>query len=256
MNFQGKRVLITGVGAVNGIGFACAQAFVAAGARVFLSSRSNRAEMRARELGSNAHSLCGDLTQPDFARLLVDSAVAQFDGLDILINNAGMTSVDKPMQASGESNSVAEMTADAWHDAIARNLDNVFYVTQAALPALRQCGAGRVVSIASVTGPVMAMRNEGAYAAAKAGVVGLMRSIAVDEGQYGITSNAVSPGWIATDSQTPNEMEQGSRTPLGRSGTPAEIASVVLWLASDSASYITGQNLVVDGGNSIAEERY
>ena len=109
--------------------------------------------------------------------------------------------------------------------------------------------------IASVTGGLMAMAKQPVYAAAKAALVGLTKSIALDEAKYGITCNAVLPGWIGTDTQSAHEQLQGMKTPLGRSGKPAEIAGLVTWLASESAGYMTGQALVVDGGNSIAEER-
>jgi 3-oxoacyl-[acyl-carrier protein] reductase len=109
--------------------------------------------------------------------------------------------------------------------------------------------------ISSVTGGLMAMRNQPVYAAAKAAIVGLTKSIALDEARYGVTCNAVLPGWIATDTQSKHEAIQGERTPFGRSGTVDEIAGLVTYLASKSAAYLTGQAIVVDGGNSIAEER-
>jgi len=101
----------------------------------------------------------------------------------------------------------------------------------------------------------MAMKNEVSYAAAKAGMTGLMKALALDEAAQGITVNAVAPGWIATESQTESEKAEGATTPIGRSGTPLEIAAAIAFLVSPNASYITGQTLVVDGGNSIAEER-
>lgn len=137
---------------------------------------------------------------------------------------------------------------------MARNLDTTFFVVRAALPILPD-GRGRIGNVSSVTGPVMAMRGEAGYAAAKAGMVGLTRSLAVDLGARGITANAVTPGWIATGSQTADESRQARATPVGRSATPDEVAAVIAWLCTAGAAYVTGQCIVVDGGNSIAEER-
>ena len=109
--------------------------------------------------------------------------------------------------------------------------------------------------VASVTGPVMAIRADVGYATAKAGMTGLTRAAAVDTARHGITVNAVAPGWIATGSQTPEERGQGQATPGSRGGSPDEIAAAIAWLASPGASYVAGQYLVVDGGNSIAEQR-
>ena len=109
--------------------------------------------------------------------------------------------------------------------------------------------------VSSVTGGLMAMANQPVYAAAKAAMIGLMRSISLDEAKYGVTCNAILPGWIETDTQSSHEKLQGLKTPLGRNGKPEEIASLVGWLASNDSGYMTGQTLVIDGGNSISEER-
>jgi 3-oxoacyl-[acyl-carrier protein] reductase len=109
--------------------------------------------------------------------------------------------------------------------------------------------------ISSTTGAVMAASGDVAYAAAKAGMVGLTRAMAVDEARRGITVNAVAPGWIKTGAQLEKEVRAGDMTPIGRSAAPEEVAAAVAWLASKEASYITGQCIVVDGGNSIQEER-
>jgi 3-oxoacyl-[acyl-carrier protein] reductase len=112
---------------------------------------------------------------------------------------------------------------------------------------------GRIVMVSSVTGPVVTAPGSAGYSAAKAAMDGLMRAVALEVGDAGVTVNAVQPGWIATGSQLPEEAEAGLHTPIGRSGTPEEVAEVIGFLASDRASYVTGATVVVDGGNTIQE---
>ena len=240
--------MISGAGAPRGIGVAIAKVLKDLGAEVFITSTTERIHERARELGVTG--LAADLTsESDSVRV-----IAAIERLDILVNNAGMTSVNSPL-GNDEASDLTNVTSEAWQRGIQRNLDTAFNLTKEALPLLRKSNAGRIIMISSVTGGLMAMANQPVYAAAKAAMIGLMRSIALDEAKYGVTCNAVLPGWIETDTQSANEKLQGLKTPIGRNGKPEEIASLVGWLASDSAGYMTGQTLVVDGGNSIREER-
>jgi 3-oxoacyl-[acyl-carrier protein] reductase len=242
------RALVTGAGAPGGIGFAIARALKESGATVFITSTTERINDRARELGVTG--LIADLTIPEDCHRIIK----EIGELDVLVNNAGMTSINSPLGID-EASALTEVSTEAWQRGIQRNLDTAFNLTKAALPALRKSKSGRIIMIASVTGGLMAMARQPVYAAAKAALVGLTKSIALDEAKYGITCNAVLPGWIATDTQSAHEQLQGMKTPLGRSGKPTEIAGLVNWLASDTSGYLTGQALVVDGGNSIAEER-
>lgn len=226
------------------------------GQRFFLVSLGNRAIARARELTAAGYVAFGascDLTDPAAVSDLMSEVAARLPTLHVLINNAGMTSTTG--DSARESGAIDDLDFTGWQAGMARNLDSAFLVTKAALPALRASGSGRIVMVASVTGPVMAMGGQVTYSAAKAAMVGLARAIAIDEAGHGLTANAVAPGWITAGSQTPYEYEQGLRTPMGRSASPVEVASAIAWLASPGASYVTGQCLVIDGGNSIAEER-
>ncbi len=256
LSLNGKLALITGVGSPSGIGFAAAKALAELGATVFLTSQSERCIERAKELselGYSAYAHPADLVIEGDRDELVQE-VRKLGQLSILVNNAGMSSVLQPMHTTGESNSVEKTPLASFELALSRNLTSVFALIQACLPGLRAT-KGRIINIASVTGPVMAMRNEASYAAAKAGLVGLTKSLALDEAENGIVANAIAPGWIATDSQTELEAGQGFRIPLGRSAHPDEVGQVIAFLATGASSYITGQLIVVDGGNSIAEER-
>ena len=248
-SLKGKKALITGAGSSSGIGFASATALKQLGAEVIITSTSNRIFDRAIEI--QAHGLVADLCD----ERQVKELFSNIDSLDILVNNAGMTSISNPAGDS-EAGDVANIELSNWRLGMERNLDSAFLVTKYALPLLRKSKNGRIVMISSVTGSLMAMKNQPIYASAKAAMVGLTKALALDEAKNSITCNAILPGWIVTDSISDKEKEQGKFVPLGRGGRAEEVASAVAFLVSEEASYITGQSIVIDGGNSIMEERF
>jgi 3-oxoacyl-[acyl-carrier protein] reductase len=244
--------VVTGAGSAAGIGFACALQLVEDHA-VVIASTTDRIHERVQELGGQRRGVVGfvgDLTVSATADALVALAVTTFGRIDVLVNNAGLGAVSGTDRAA----SVMSITDEDWQAGISRNLDTTFYATRAAVPFLTD-RVGRIVNVSSVSGPLMAYADDAAYHAAKAAIVGLTRSVAVDVAPRGITCNAVAPGWIATASSTSHELAMGEATPMGRPGNPEEVAAVVRFLASSAASYLTGQMIVVDGANSIAEER-
>ncbi|NNN02370.1 MAG: SDR family oxidoreductase [Acidimicrobiaceae bacterium] len=258
-DLSSRRALISGAGAPNGIGMASARLLGDMGARIFLTAASDRVGERAAQLrleGIDAFSAPADLTRSEEVRWLSAEVVERFGGIDILVNNAGMTSVATPAEASGEVGGIDEVSPGQLTLAFERNVASAFSLTRALMPALRLSSAGRVVMVTSVTGALMAMREQVPYATAKSAMVGLTKALALDEADHGVTVNAVAPGWIGTDSQSEHERLQGLATPMRRSGRADEVAALIAWLCTSEASYITGQTIVVDGGNSLAEERH
>ncbi|MEO6124791.1 MAG: SDR family NAD(P)-dependent oxidoreductase [Ilumatobacteraceae bacterium] len=247
----GQVALVTGAGSSEGIGFAIARALAGLGATVAIAATSDRIHARAAEIGRSASGHVADLTDEDAMAALVAEVVARHGSISIVVNNAGMTSTAAGTDAAKP---LETHTLGEWNDTMARNLNTAFLVCRATVPAMRAAGYGRIINVASTSGPLSAFPDGSAYAAAKAGMVGMTRALAIETAAAGITVNAVAPGWIRTSSTTDLEHRAGAAAPVGRSGTPDEIAAAVAFLATPSASYITGTMLVIDGGNAIAED--
>ena len=240
---NGKLVLVTG--ASRGIGRAIAIALGNAGATVIGTATSEEGAKNISKIFSN-NSILGkgmklNVTDNNQITDLIKTVFDEFGSVDILINNAGIT----------RDNILVRMKAEEWDDIINTNLSSVFKMSKAVLRGMIKKRSGRIISITSVVG---AMGNAGQsnYAAAKAGIMGFTKSLAREVGVRGITVNAIAPGFIETD-MTDNLPEDqkaalASQIPMGRLGTADEVAQAVLFLASDSGSYITAQTLHINGG--------
>jgi 3-oxoacyl-[acyl-carrier protein] reductase len=245
-----RTALVTGAGGADGIGFAIARKLAQKGLSVFITGASDRIHLRAKELrkqGYDVTSHVADLTKADEVLQLWELV----GPVDVLINNAGMGSTAVPAL---QRDFLALEEAD-WDVGISVSLKTAFLVTRAFLGPMVECQRGRIVNIASVTGPLVSNPGEAAYSAAKAGMIGLTHALALEVAPHGVTVNAVAPGWIETGASTDEERIAARHTPPRRAGTPDEVAAAAAFLASADASYINGAMLVVDGGNVLQERK-
>ena len=247
--FQGKSIIVTG--ASRGIGRGIARNFAANGGKVMLAAR-NEADLNAAleeitEAGGTARGMSCDVGDWASVQRLVAETAQAFGGVDVLCANAGVYPQTK----------IVELDPDEWDEVLKTNLKSNFLCVKACLAEFAKRPGGRVVLTSSITGPFTAFPGFSHYGASKAGQLGFMRVAALELARYGATINAVLPGTVLTEGLAANGQaflnSAAAGIPLGRLGTVDDIANSVMFLASDYASYVTGQTIVVDGGQILPE---
>jgi NAD(P)-dependent dehydrogenase (short-subunit alcohol dehydrogenase family) len=248
---SGKTAFITGGG--TGIGRACALAFASEGAQISIAGRTkeplDRAAREIEAAGGRALAIVCDVADAKAVQNAIATVVGHFNGLQIVVNNAGAIVVG----------SVEETSDKDWNLVMATNLTGTFNVSRAAIPALKQSGGGSIVNIGSYLG-IAGRRQRAAYCAAKAGVMGLTRAMALDHAPDKIRVNCICPAMIETEmatrslSKAPDpeaaRKQRVAEIPLGRLGTPEDVAAMAVYLASDESSWVTGVSLPLDGGQT------
>jgi NAD(P)-dependent dehydrogenase (short-subunit alcohol dehydrogenase family) len=242
-DFTGRVAIVTG--AARGLGRAAAIRLHERGASVVVNARdAARAEQVARSIGERARAVAGDVAAPGAPAAIIAQTLALFGRIDILINNAAL-----PLTTRFEN-----ISADEWREAIEVNLTAPFLLMQAVLPAMKAQGYGRIVNISSTAGRMVSTLGGAHYTTSKTGLLGLTRAAAKELGKYGITVNAVCPGMIDTEltreSAAPDLLDRLAKSyPVPRLGTAREVADLICFAASESAGYITGASLDINGGD-------
>jgi 3-oxoacyl-[acyl-carrier protein] reductase len=251
---KNRVALITG--GSQGIGKGIAEVFTNQGAKVIIISRTKtKLENVTEEIsrnGGHIRYMVADITKANDMKKVVDKIVKQYGRLDILIHNAAGLYPYKKLQ---------DMSYEEWREALKTNLDAVFLVTKSVLPQMQKQKYGRIVYTSSISGPRVGLPGKSHYTAAKAGLTGFMKTIAIELASDGITVNAVEPGNIETEGLLAKNSTEAikariSPIPMKRLGTAHEVAYAHLFLASDEAEYITGQSIIVDGGQTLPETQH
>jgi 3-oxoacyl-[acyl-carrier protein] reductase len=245
-SIAGKSVVVTG--ASKGIGKGIAQVFAKNGAKVLVVARhANEAEACAKEIGGGASAFAADVTRLSDLDAMAKAAADRHGGIDILCANAGIFPQAK----------IEDMSPEQWDEVLATNLKGTFLAVKACVPYLKKTGQGRIVITSSITGPITGFPGWTHYGASKSGQLGFLRTAAIELAKYGITVNAVMPGNIITEGLAGLGADylktMATSIPLKRLGTVEDIGYAALFLASKGAGYITGQTIVVDGGQILPE---
>jgi 3-oxoacyl-[acyl-carrier protein] reductase len=245
-SLQGRSVVVTG--GSKGIGLGIARVFAKAGAKVMIAARHlDQAEAAAKELGDSVSAFAADVTKLADMEKMAKAAADRHGGLDVLCANAGIFPQAK----------IEDMSGDGWDEVIDTNLKGTFHAVKASIPYLKKSDQARIVITSSITGPVTGFPGWTHYGATKSGQLGFMRTACIELAKYGITVNAVMPGNIITEGLAGLGEEylktMAASIPLKRLGTVEDIGYAVLYFASKEAAYVTGQTIIVDGGQILPE---
>ena len=257
MKLSGRTGIVTGVAGPKGMGYASAQKLAAEGAVLVIADISSEVNERAQELknsGFNATAFRLDLTKFSEVKSMVDEKLSKCGHIDILANVAGIGPRGSA-DTGGLGKRFVDLSEQEWQTQLDINLRTVYNCTKAVLPIMIKQNYGRIINMSSVTGPLVSNPGTSAYSAAKGAVSALTKALALEVAEYHITVNAVAPGWIHTGSTRESEFKASLATPMKRAGEPEEVANLISFLASDESSYITGHNIVIDGGNILQEDK-
>ena len=245
-SLEGRSVVVTG--GSKGIGKGIARVFAGVGAKVAILARhGDQAEAAAKEIGHGAWGMAGDVTSLDGMNQAMAEVAKRNGGLDVLCANAGIFPPTK----------LEDMTSEQWDEVMDTNLKGTFHSVKAAVPYLKESDQGRIVLTSSITGPITGIPGFAHYGATKSGQLGFMRSACIELAKYAITVNAVMPGNIVTEGLIGMGEDYGktmaASVPLGKLGQVEDIGYAALYFASKEAGYVTGQTIIVDGGQILPE---
>jgi len=249
---KGKVCIVTGVSEPGAIGYGIAKVFAKEGATVVCIVRRQIVFDRVKELtdaGYRAIGIVADLSKAEEVKKVIDQVLTQYGKIDVLVNNAG--------GGEGVISNLMDTAEESWDRVIDSNLKSCMLCTKAVLPSMIEKHNGKIVNVSSVTGPIAALSGRTAYAASKGGVSAFTRALALEVGEFGITVNSICPGFIYIGSMKPGRDKQKMENsiPVKRLGSPEDIGYLALFLSTNESDYITGQDIVIDGGNLLQEMR-